>query len=110
MAAPASAASMDARAISSGVMGKYGVIVGVWIEPVTAQVMMTLRPGLDPTDVFPAAISNAPVHLSLGELRYLFQRLFHTCDGMHQRALVHSCRECEQTARAERHASIETGQ
>src|SRR5262245_51369082 len=43
IAAPASAASIEARAISSGVSGRWGVIVGVWIEPVTAQVMMTLR-------------------------------------------------------------------
>src|SRR5579885_1330478 len=34
---------MDASAISLGVIGRYGVIDGVWIEPVTAQVMMTLR-------------------------------------------------------------------
>jgi hypothetical protein len=72
MAAPASAASIDARAISSGVMGKYGVIVGVWIEPVTAQVMMTLRPAFGLTDVFPAGMSNTPEHLLLGESRYLF--------------------------------------
>src|SRR5215469_7833855 len=42
MEAPASAAAMASRATSSGVSGKYGLIVGVWIEPVTAQVMMTL--------------------------------------------------------------------
>src|SRR5207237_5230118 len=28
--------------ISSGVSGKWGLIVGVWIDPVTAQVMTTL--------------------------------------------------------------------
>ncbi len=39
--APASAASMDAFAISAGVMGKYSDIVGVWMPPVGAQVMMT---------------------------------------------------------------------
>ena len=30
-------------ATSSGVIGRYGVIVGVCIDPVTAQVMITLR-------------------------------------------------------------------
>ena len=40
--APASAASIAAVAISSGVTGRCGDIDGVWIEPVTAQVMMTL--------------------------------------------------------------------
>ena len=44
MAAPASAAPMAASAISLAVIGKCGDIDGVWIEPVTAQVMMTLRP------------------------------------------------------------------
>jgi hypothetical protein len=44
IAAPASDAAMDSRAISSGVIGRYGVMVGVWTEPVTAQVMITLRP------------------------------------------------------------------
>ena len=43
MAAPASAAPMAASAISSAVIGRCGDIDGVWIEPVTAQVMMTLR-------------------------------------------------------------------
>src|SRR5438046_2900003 len=42
IAAPACAASMAAVAISPGVTGRYGDIDGVWIEPVTAQVMMTL--------------------------------------------------------------------
>src|SRR5512134_3631525 len=42
IAAPALAASIDACAISSGVTGRYGDMLGVWIEPVTAQVMMTL--------------------------------------------------------------------
>src|SRR5882724_6598378 len=42
MAAPASAASIAASAISCAVIGMCGDIVGVWIEPVTAQVMMTL--------------------------------------------------------------------
>ena len=42
MAAPASAAPMAASAICSGVTGKYGDIDGVWIAPVTAQLMMTL--------------------------------------------------------------------
>src|SRR6266478_1766851 len=43
MAAPASAAPMAASAISLAVMGRCGDIEGVWIEPVTAQEMMTLR-------------------------------------------------------------------
>ena len=43
IAAPALAAPMAPAAISSGVIGRYGVIDGVWIEPVTAQEMMTLR-------------------------------------------------------------------
>jgi hypothetical protein len=42
IAAPASAASIDCRAISSGVIGKASDIVGVWIDPVTAQEMITL--------------------------------------------------------------------
>ena len=42
MAAPASAAPIAASAISCAVIGRCGDIDGVWIEPVTAQVMMTL--------------------------------------------------------------------
>ena len=42
IAAPASAAPIAASAISSGVTGRCGDIDGVWIAPVTAQVMMTL--------------------------------------------------------------------
>src|ERR1700682_2512596 len=45
IAAPASQAPIAASAISSAVMGKYGDIDGVWIAPVTAQVMTTLRRG-----------------------------------------------------------------
>src|SRR6185436_12986624 len=41
-AAPASAAPIAASAISLAVTGIAGDIDGVWIEPVTAQVMMTL--------------------------------------------------------------------
>ena len=41
-AAPASAAPSAASAISCGVIGRCGDIDGVWIAPVTAQVMMTL--------------------------------------------------------------------
>src|SRR5882762_5906231 len=53
IAAPACAAPIAASAISSGVMGRWGDIVGVWISPVTAQVMMPLPcaaaiPGLFP--------------------------------------------------------------
>src|SRR5579859_6252557 len=40
--APASAASTEAWAISLGVIGKCGLMEGVWIEPVIAQLMMTL--------------------------------------------------------------------
>src|SRR5579883_2705075 len=43
MAAPASEAPTAASTISSGVTGRCGDIDGVWIAPVTAQVMMTLR-------------------------------------------------------------------
>src|SRR6267142_4564565 len=43
MAAPASAASTAASAISCGVTGNAFDIEGVWIAPVTAQVIMTLR-------------------------------------------------------------------
>ncbi len=43
MAAPASAAPIAASAICWAVTGICGDIEGVWIEPVTAQVMMTLR-------------------------------------------------------------------
>ncbi|MNT10922.1 hypothetical protein D3C72_1457760 [compost metagenome] len=41
IAAPASAAATASSAICRGVIGRYGDIEGVWIEPVTAQVMMT---------------------------------------------------------------------
>src|SRR5262244_3983733 len=43
IAAPASDAPIAASAISCDVIGMCGDIVGVWIDPVTAQVMMTLR-------------------------------------------------------------------
>src|SRR6202049_1409825 len=43
MAAPASAASTAASAISCGVTGNAFDIEGVWMAPVTAQVMITLR-------------------------------------------------------------------
>jgi hypothetical protein len=43
MAAPASAAPMAASAISSALTGRWGDIDGVWMAPVTAEVMMTLR-------------------------------------------------------------------
>ena len=43
IAAPASAAPMAASAISSGETGRYGDMDGVWMAPVTALVMMTLR-------------------------------------------------------------------
>ena len=43
MAAPALAASIDDRAICSGVTGTAGFLPGVSAEPVTAQEIMTLR-------------------------------------------------------------------
>src|ERR1700730_16731036 len=42
MAAPASAAPMAASAICCGVIGRYGVMVGVWIAPVAAPGVMIL--------------------------------------------------------------------
>src|SRR3954467_6494848 len=39
---PALTAPIAASAISSGVIGRYGDMLGVWIAPVTAHVMMTL--------------------------------------------------------------------
>src|SRR5690348_1520550 len=60
IAAPASAAPIADSAIWSGVIGRCGDMLGVWIEPVIAQVMMTLffamwcqvpveRPAVTPT-------------------------------------------------------------
>jgi hypothetical protein len=43
MAAPASAAPNADSAISAAVTGRWGDIDGVWIDPVTAQEMMTFR-------------------------------------------------------------------
>ncbi len=43
IAAPASAAPTASAVIWSGVIGRWGDMEGVWIAPVTAQVMMTLR-------------------------------------------------------------------
>ena len=43
MAAPASAAPIAPSAICAGVIGRCGLIVGVWIAPVTAQVTITER-------------------------------------------------------------------
>src|SRR6188474_1047764 len=45
IAAPAFAAAIDSSAISFGVIGRCGVIVGVWIEPVTAHVIITFLLG-----------------------------------------------------------------
>src|SRR5258705_907788 len=42
IAAPAFAAPIAPSAISSGVIGRCGDMLGVWIAPVTAQVTMTL--------------------------------------------------------------------
>jgi hypothetical protein len=44
IAAPAFAAAIDSSATCFGVIGRCGVIVGVWIEPVTAQVIITFLP------------------------------------------------------------------
>src|SRR5882724_13612570 len=52
MAAPASAAPMAASAISLAVIGRCGDIDGVWIEPVTAQVMMTFLAIVPPGGLF----------------------------------------------------------
>ncbi len=41
------------RAISSGVIGKASDMLGVWIAPVTAQLMMTL---LDPPAMTPLLV------------------------------------------------------
>src|SRR5262245_37957680 len=41
--APASTAAMESLTTSSTVNGRCGDMVGVWLEPVTAHVMMTLR-------------------------------------------------------------------
>ena len=43
MAAPASTAATASAAIWSGVTGRCGDMLGVWMEPVTAQVTITLR-------------------------------------------------------------------
>ncbi|GAA4887527.1 hypothetical protein GCM10023203_45500 [Actinomycetospora straminea] len=43
IAAPAAAAPRAASAISPGETGRYFDIDGVWMAPVTAQVMITLR-------------------------------------------------------------------
>jgi hypothetical protein len=46
IAAPAFAAAIDSSATCFGVIGRCGVIVGVWIEPVTAQVIITFFEGV----------------------------------------------------------------
>jgi hypothetical protein len=43
MAAPASAAPIASWAICAGVIGRYALIVGVWMAPVMAQVTITER-------------------------------------------------------------------
>ena len=57
IAAPASAAPSAASTISSGVTGRCGDMDGVWIAPVTAQVMMTLLLAAMPSS--PAARASA---------------------------------------------------
>src|ERR1700719_2469122 len=59
IAAPASAASTAASAISCGVTGRAFDIEGVWIAPVTAQVMMTLRLMFLPTRSWESLDQNA---------------------------------------------------
>src|SRR5213596_2403812 len=54
IAAPACAAPIAAAAISSGVTGRYGDMLGVWIEPVTAHVMMTLPCAAAICEFYPA--------------------------------------------------------
>src|SRR5882757_7674523 len=56
-AAPAIAASIDCSAICSGVMGSASDIVGVWAEPVTAQVIIT----------FPISVTLLDARQDLGE-------------------------------------------
>src|SRR5277367_2070028 len=60
MAAPASAAPSALSAISSGVTGRCGDIDGVWIAPVTAQVMMTFAFAAMCRTRFPLQIRSAP--------------------------------------------------
>jgi hypothetical protein len=64
IAAPASAASMEERAICSGVIGRWSDMLGVWMAPVTAQLMMTLpamvfSPGSQPGAICTARGSRA---------------------------------------------------
>src|SRR6266403_6007779 len=80
MAAPASAASTAASAISCGVTGNAFDIEGVWIAPVTAQVMMTLRLML--------------CSLSGGLDTSLFVVLGGLVRGQRRRALVAPLRQC----------------
>src|SRR3954464_2329894 len=54
IAAPASAASMLLRAICSGVIGRCSDMLGVWIAPVTAQLMMTFAIPAPPMSRDPA--------------------------------------------------------
>ena len=59
MAAPALAASIEERAICSGVTGTAGLRPGVSAEPVTAHEMMTLR-CMVPPNAFAATRGSAP--------------------------------------------------
>src|SRR4051812_41614960 len=77
IAAPASAASTAASAISCGVTGSAFDIDGVWIAPVTAQVMMTLR---------------AMLALFLVRLGFVFLRCL-VC-GQRRQALIAPLRQC----------------
>jgi hypothetical protein len=56
IAAPASTAPIAASAISSAVIGRYGDIDGVWIDPVTAQVMMAFRADIEASSVVCAEV------------------------------------------------------
>src|SRR5262245_7562998 len=61
MAAPASAAPIAASAISCAVIGRCGDMVGVWIDPVTAQVMMTFRLAAIKLSYLPGGLMKDPL-------------------------------------------------
>src|SRR5215510_10624429 len=66
--APALAAPIAASAISSGVIGRCGDMVGVWIAPVTAHVMMTLPCAA-------AIVSSASLHERTSPVRILRMKI-----------------------------------
>src|SRR5579864_4594084 len=77
MAAPALAASIEERAICSGVTGTAGLRPGVSAEPVTAQEMMTLRCIIPPT-----ANRGAAALLSRRSARHSYSRPVRSCRGV----------------------------